>query len=272
VATAAHARTTVLPTAVKLAGSLGARVEGLDLSLPIDDETMEWVRAAFLEHCVLVFPRQAITPEQQVEFAARWGELERSAKPTADSPLLTEVAEAGSRQRHTDRWHSDMSFQECPPMASVLMARVLPSAGGDTMFANQYLAYEALSPGMQRLCDGLRAIHSGHPFAAVRGWNEETTPWQSHPVVRTHPETGRRALFVNTVFTTRFDDMTEAESAPLLTWLYAHCAQPNLTFRHHWSVGDLIMWDNRCVQHYAIHDYSGARRMHRASVSGDRPF
>jgi taurine dioxygenase len=140
------------------------------------------------------------------------------------------------------------------------------------MFANQYLAYDSLTPAMRQLLDGLRAVHTGAIFLRLAGADESAAPTAVHPVVRTHPETGRRALYVNAVFTSHFDGMTVEESQPLLQWLYAHCSQPNLTFRHRWSTGDLVMWDNRCVQHYAIHDYGDENRvMHRVTVLGDRP-
>jgi taurine dioxygenase len=256
-----------------LAGSLGAQIAGIDLAQSLDDETMKALRSAFVEHCVLTFPGQNLTPEAHVAFAARWGELHMMPMGHLEGhPHVIVVEPEGSKAGRTDTWHSDVSFQERPPMASFLLGRVLPSAGGDTMFANQYLAYESLSPAMRRLLDGLHAVHTGAIFVRLAGGDPSAAPASVHPVVRTHAETGRRALYVNAVFTSHFDGMTVEESRPLLQWLYAHCAQPNLTFRHRWRKGDLVVWDNRCVQHYAIHDYGDENRvMHRVTVMGDRP-
>jgi taurine dioxygenase len=256
---------------VSLAGSLGARVDGVDLSQDLDDQTTARLRAAWLEHLVLVFPRQQLTPAEQIAFARRWGVLAPVVGPSVkDHPEVGEIT--GHGVGRTDTWHSDVTFAEQPPMASLLLARSLPPAGGDTMFANQYLAYEILSPGMKRMLDGLRAIHTGAESARLLGGDVAAAPQFSHPVVRTHPETNRRALYVNRVFTSHFEDWTVDESAPLLEWLCTRCSQPNLTFRHTWSEGDLVMWDNRCAQHFAVWDYGDARRvMHRITVVGDRP-
>jgi len=264
-------RSTIEITA--LAGSLGARIDGIDLNQLINDDEMKSLRSAFLEHCVLVFPEQDITPEAHVAFAARWGELHMMPMGQVEGhPYVIVVDAAGSKAGRTDTWHTDVSFQEKPPMGSFLLARMLPDNGGDTMFANQYLAYESLTPAMRHLLDGLKALHTGAAFARLAGVDESAAPSAVHPVVRIHPETGRRALYVNAVFTSRFEGMTVEESRPLLHWLYAHCSQPNLTFRHRWHKGDLVLWDNRCVQHYAIHDYGEENRvMHRVTVVGDRP-
>jgi taurine dioxygenase len=268
--------TTAVPSTIEvtpLAGSLGAQIRGIDLREPLDDVTMKALRSAFLRYGVLVYPDQDLTPEEHVAFAARWGELHMMPIGNLEGhPHVIVVEPEGSKAGRTDTWHSDVSFQEEPPAISFLFARLLPGAGGDTMFANQYLAYDSLTPAMRQLLDGLRAVHTGAIFLRLAGADESAAPTAVHPVVRTHPETGRRALYVNAVFTSHFDGMTVEESQPLLQWLYAHCSQPNLTFRHRWSTGDLVMWDNRCVQHYAIHDYGDENRvMHRVTVLGDRP-
>jgi len=261
-------------TVTPLAGSLGAQIDGVDLSKPLADAIMDLLKAAFLDHGVLVYPRQELTPEQQAAFAARWGELH--LMPTLDSrldghPAIVEINFRGAKPS-TDTWHTDMSMNERPPMATFLLARQIPPAGGDTMFANQYLAYDQLSDGMKAMLEGLGAMHDGARFGPAAGLDPEKLPTSVHPVVRTHPETGRKALYVNAIFTRRFENMTVDESAPLLNWLFAYCSQPNFTFRHRWSVGDLVMWDNRCVQHFAIADYDSTQRtMNRATVLGDRP-
>ncbi|WP_185928861.1 TauD/TfdA dioxygenase family protein [Sphingomonas sp. IC081] len=259
-----------------LAGSLGAQVNGIDLRNPIDDATMSQLKAWFLEYCVLVYPKQDITPEQQAAFAARWGELHYM--PTVEArleghPAVIEIDYYGDIVPTTDVWHSDMTMEERPPMASLLLAKLLPPAGGDTIFANQYLAYDRLSAGLKAVLDGLKAVHDGELFGPLVDMDPADLPSNVHPVVRTHPETGRKSLYVNATFTRHFENMTVEESAPLLNWLYAHCSQPNFTFRHRWSEGDLLMWDNRCTQHFAIADYGTARRtMNRATVLGERPY
>ena len=266
-----HSSVAVTP----LGGALGARIDGLDLSLPVDDETMAFLSEAFLEHCVLVFPDQdRITPEQQVDFAGRWGEVHVMPTPDAclEGNLSVLVLDTHGEKPVTDKWHSDVTMEESPPLGSFLLARTVP-VGGDTIFANQYLAYEALSDGMKRMLEGLQAMHTGDVFARAGGYDPAKFPRNLHPVVRTHPETRRKALFVNRVYTTHFEDMTAEESAPLLEFLFEHSVQPNFTFRHKWTQGDLLMWDNRCLQHFAVADYgSNPRTMHRVTVLGDKPF
>ena len=269
----------------RLAGSLGAAIEGLDLAGPIGAETMAALREAFLEHLVLVFPGQAhITPEQHVAFARRWGALQRMpSRHIPGLPELMEIASYGgvrpgderpdlrahatARLARTDIWHSDQSYEPHPVIGSLLLARTLPEVGGDTMFANQYAAFETLSPGLQKMLRGLRAIHSGEGYYRVTGLDPDDAPRTAQPVALVHPETGRAALYVNRVWTTGFEDMSEEESRPLLDYLYAHAVEPPFTYRHRWTVGDLLMWDNRCVQHYAIDDYGTQTRvMHRATI------
>jgi taurine dioxygenase len=163
-------------------------------------------------------------------------------------------------------------MEECPPLGSFLLARTVP-VGGDTIFANQYLAYESLSEELRRVLDGLKAVHNGDVFAKSGGYDPGRFPSTVHPVVRTHPETGRKALFVNPVYTSHFEGMTKEESRPLLDFLCEHAVQPNFTFRHHWTQGDMLVWDNRCLQHFPVADYgSNPRTMHRVTVLGDRPY
>ena len=261
-------------TARRFGASLGARVEGIDLSQALDDGTFEHIRELFLEHLVLVFPNQRLGPEQQVAFAERWG------RPTVHPivphieghPAIVEIRNTGKARTLNEHWHSDVTFNERPPLATMLYALEVPKVGGDTQFANQYLAYEALSDGMRRLLDGVQAVHSGAGLAAVTGADRQAAPHAIHPVVRTHPETGRKALYVCRAFTQRFVDTSQAESRPLLDYLMTHAVRPDFTVRHAWSVGDVVLWDNRCVQHYAIHDHGDAPRLlHRTTIDGDRP-
>lgn len=268
----------------RLAGALGARVEGLDLAQDLSAATMHALRLAFLEHLVLVFPGQGhLSPAQHVAFARRWGVLQ--TMPAGHLPGQPELIEIASRGGHgsggrpggppheaaklarTDIWHTDQSYEPEPVVGSLLLAREIPAAGGDTLFANQYAAFEALSPGMQRLLHGLRAVHSGEGYYRLMGLDPALAPLTPQPVAMTHPETGRTGLYVNRVWTRHFEDMSPEESRPLLEYLYVHAVEPCFTFRHRWAVGDLLMWDNRCTQHYAVFDYGDATRvMHRATI------
>jgi taurine dioxygenase len=270
-------RTTVTPghSTRALGGSIGAEVGGLDLSAPLDESTARALRQLFLQHCVLVFPEQGhLSPAQQVAFARHWGELQTmpEGSPLLEGQREVFVLDFEGRKPPTDIWHSDLTLTARPPMSTILLGRVIP-VGGDTLFANQYLAYEQLSEGMKAILEGLRAVHTGKHWAkSAARFDEEELPHSVHPVVRTHPETGRKALYVNAAYASHFEGMTIDESRPLLEWLCTHSVQPNFTFRHRWSAGDLLMWDNRCLQHFAVADYGAAKRvMHRVVVLGDEP-
>jgi len=259
---------------VPLSGSLGAEVRGVDLA-SLGAGGFEAVHAAFLEHHVLAFRDQKLTPKQQIAFGRRFGELHvHPIVPHLPGyPEILAIVNLGKARTITETWHSDVSFERTPPMASGLYAIELPAAGGDTLFANQHEAWERLSDGMKHLLGGLRAIHTGAGLGAVTGkgdaWREHA---QTHPVVRTHPESGRKALYVNPAFTVAFESMTVAESQPLLRFLYEAGHAPDLCYRHRWLPGDLVLWDNRSVQHYAVHDHGDApRTLHRVTVIGDEP-
>ena len=260
---------------VPLSGSLGAEIRGVDVT-DLGDSQFSELRAAFLQHHLLVFRDQKLTPDQHVEFGERWGPLLiHPIFPHLDGhPPIIQIQNRGKKRTLTEVWHSDVTFEEKPPLGSMLYALEVPSAGGDTLFANQHKAFDQLSPGMQRMLERLRALHSGQLLGTIAGEGER---WQQHgqlhPVVRTHPETGRKALFVNRGFTIAFEDMSPEESAPLLRFLFQHATQPDLTCRHAWRRGDLVFWDNRSVLHYAIHDHDDApRALHRITVEGDAPF
>ena len=274
-----------------MAGALGADIVGVDLSRPLDDATFAAIERALHEYLVIFFHGQALTPEQHLALTRRFGPISRSPyiKHMEDYPdIIAVLKEADERKISTfgNAWHSDFSFLEEPPMGSVLYAREAPSHGGDTLFANMYAAYEALSPGLRRVLDGLNAIHTGKPYGiggvpqdlavsrsiGIERNNAEADREIAHPAVRVHPATGRKALFVNSIYTTRFEGMTAAESKPLLEFLYAHATQPEFTCRLRWRAGDLAVWDNRCTMHYAVNDYDGQRRlMHRTTIKGERP-
>ena len=267
-----------------IAGACGAEIDGVDLSQPMDEDTFETVERALLDHQVIFFRNQKLTPEQQKAFGRRFGELRVSDQyqPIDGHPEILEIVkEPDATGIVGNLWHCDESFMERPALGSILYMIECPDYGGDTMFANQYAAYEALSPGMQEVLSSLHAVYSDgtlgqrnqgrsmkvHPDADKRPSYEAV-----HPVVRTHPQTGRKCLFVHRPYTIRFDGMTEEESAPLLEYLYAHAARPEFTCRFRWDVGSVAFWDNRCAQHYALNDYAGVRRYgHRITIIGDVP-
>jgi len=267
------------------AGALGAQISGVDLAGPLRDETVAELRAAWLRHLVVFVRDQQLTPEQFLAFARRIGEpveypfvkgIDGFSEIIAVTKLPHETVNFGGI------WHSDTVYLERPPMATMLLAREVPPRGGDTMWSNMYAAYEALSPELQRVLGELHAVHSSAQADVSKtredrirdsGADRDTEYLSEHPVVRTHPETGRKALYVNVAHTTRFAGMTEEESRPLLEYLFAHSVRPELTCRFQWQVGSLAMWDNRATMHNPINDYHGyTRRMHRISLAGDVPF
>jgi len=268
-----------------VAGAIGAEVSGVDLSKDLDDATVAALRRAWLEHLVLFFRDQDLSPARFLAFARRFGEpIEYPfVKGLDDFPEIIPVLKLETeRVNFGGIWHSDTAYLDVPPMASMLVAREVPTAGGDTLFANMYLAYETLSDGMKRLLDGLVAVNSSAAADVSRTREDRLRDsarpdarkeYQAgHPVVRVHPETGRRALYVNSAHTVRFEGMTDEESAPLLRYLYQHQVRPELSCRFAWRPGSLALWDNRCAQHNAINDYQGHRRLlHRITLAGDKP-
>lgn len=272
-----------------IAGALGAEIGGVDLSRPLSDDRIGELRAALLKHHVIFFRDQHLTPEQHLNFGRRFGELQVHdfVEGMDDNEEILEVRkEADETLNFGGGWHTDVSYLERPALGSVLYAREVPEYGGDTMFANQHLAYEALSDGMKALLDGMTAVHSARrpygvnaPRAFYTGpssmqfrFTEDAHGEVEHPVIRTHVETGRKSLYVNRTFTIRFKDMTEAESAPLLEYLCDLAVRPEFTCRFRWQPNSIAFWDNRCVQHNAINDYHGQRRvMHRVTIEGERP-
>jgi taurine dioxygenase len=267
-----------------VAGALGAEISGLDLSQPLSDETLLALRRTWLEHLVIFFRDQELTPAQFLAFGRRFGDVIEYpfVKGLPDYPEIIPVLKLEhERVNFGGVWHSDTAYLDVPPMASMLVAREIPPHGGDTLFANMYLAYETLSDGMKTLLDGLVAVNSSAKADASRtredrmkdsGREVRKDYVAAHPVVRRHPETGRRALYVNVAHTVRFDGMTEEESAPLLDYLFRHQTRPEFTCRFRWRPGSIAFWDNRCAQHNAVNDYAGHRRLlHRITLAGDTP-
>ena len=253
------------------AGALGAIVTGVDLAHDVDAATFAALRDALLEHLVVCIRGQGhLTPEQHIEFSARWGPLEpHPYVPPIDG--YPEIMEVYDPNPITVTWHADFTYAKRPPAISLLLARIIPDVGGDTMFSNGYLAYEHLSPGLRETLGGLRAVHYATQMAIDKGMPEDEIV-NAHPVVRTHPETGRRSLFVNGNYTKHFEGWSEEDSAPLLEHLYRQFARFEYTWRHRWQVGDLLIWDNRCAQHAVVGDTGGQKRsLHRTTIAGDVP-
>lgn len=262
-------------TVTPLTGSIGAAVTGVDLKQPLDDAPLARLQRAFLEHCMLVFRDQNLSAGELQSFALRWGEPATTPmlKYLPDHPFVLRITNPGKAKTTTENWHYDSSFNERPPKLSMLSARIIP-VGGDTMWCNQYAAYERLTPAMQALLDGLRAHFVGTRIARFMGVDpKDVPPGRFHPIVRTHPETGRKALFVGHWETvTHFEGMSVEESRPLLDFLYQRSFVPDNLYRHSWRVGDLVIWDNRCTMHYAVHDYGDqARELDRITLKGDVP-
>ena len=269
----------------RIAGALGAEIHGVDLASELDAATIAALRRALLDHLVIFFRDQDLSPDRFLALARRFGTLAQYPliKSIEGYPEIIAVTKLEhERANFGGIWHSDTAYLETPAMGTLLLAREVPPVGGDTLFANMYLAYESLSEGMRRLLDGLTAVNSSTKADATKTREDRVRSGPTaesrkeflseHPVVRTHPETGRKALYVNVGHTTRFSGLTEAESAPILDFLFRHLAQPDFTCRFSWRIGSLAFWDNRATQHYPVNDYHGYRRvMHRITLAGDRP-
>jgi taurine dioxygenase len=270
-----------------LSSALGAQISGVDLSRDLSAEQRNAIEQALLEHQVLFFREQPITPQQQARFAARFGDLHIHPiypnVPGQPEVLILDTAVTDVRDNAV--WHTDVTFLPTPAMGAVLSAKQLPAYGGDTLWASGIAAFEALSRPMQSLLDGLSATHDftrsfplerfGTTAADLARWEEtrRKNPPLSHPVIRTHPVSGRKALFVNDGFTTRINELEPAESEAILKLLFAHTTRPEFTIRWRWQENDVAMWDNRVTQHYAVDDYRPQRRViHRATILGDVPF
>jgi taurine dioxygenase len=286
-----------LPFAVApLSGSIGAEITGIDLRRPLDDDTIAAIRSVWLDRKVVFFPGQHLTPEEHLGFATRFG------TPTEGHPVIpglkghpevfeidysaprelyANYGDVSTRRRGLD-WHTDVTFVARPPLGSILRAVVVPPAGGDTLFSDQQAAYDGLSSSLASFLETLTATHDGQ-FAFQKildhvgegSWEGETfTKLEPvvHPVIRTHPETGRKSLFVNPGFTSHINELEPAESDALLDYLYAHSVRPEYVVRRHWAAGDIGFWDNRTTQHSVVGDYGDAHRViQRVTLRGDAP-
>ena len=285
----------------RLDAPVGAEITGVDLSQPLDDDSFAAIRKAYAEHSVIVFRDQQLTPAQQIAFSRRFGELEIHVLKQFLLPgypeilVVSNIVEDGKPIGLADAgrvavWHTDLSYMKAPSAGSALYALEVPrnAAGeivGDTLFASTFLAYDALSPAMKQRLTGLKATHhmtkgydreADAPATRVRYDDSQRSqiPDQAHPIIRTHPVTGRKCIYINKLCVTGIVGMPESESDPLLEEIYAHCTQPQFIYQHKWRVGDLLMWDNCPLQHLAVPDYAlpQRRRMHRTTIRGSVPF
>jgi alpha-ketoglutarate-dependent taurine dioxygenase len=270
------------------AGSMGAEIAGVDLAGDLDNQTFDEIHRALLAHHLIFFRNQQLTPDSQAAFGRRFGPLNRHpyVKPLPEAPdVFAIVKEPDDIHHFGNGWHTDLSYTEKPALATMLYGVDIPPFGGDTLFTNLHQAYEALSDGMQQMLAGLTGVYSNArtygPDAArfKDGVKAMSVSQQAevnrveHPLIRTHPETGRKSLYFSELHLVGLKDMSDEESAPILTFLARHCARPEFTFRFRWEKGSLALWDNRCTAHYAIDDFAGMRReIHRVTVEGDRPF
>ncbi len=267
-----------------LAPALGAEVTGIDLRAPLTPEIQSTLRQGLLQYQVLFFRDQAIDPASHLALARVFGEPDpHPAYPTVPGFDAVNILESTvDKPTKIDSWHTDMTFLTCPPMGSILRAKVVPQVGGDTYFSSLFAAYDGLSERMRTYLAGMQAMHSfahgfRHSLAEPGGWERlgETvrkTPPVAHPVIRTHPESGRRAVFVNRLFTTHLIGVSEAESEAILHYLYDHIETPEYTCRFRWQPDSIAFWDNRATLHRPCNDYLPApRRMERVTIKGDRP-
>ena len=286
-----------------LSGVIGAEIRGVDLTTDLSDGTVAAIREQLLRHRVIFFPQQHLTPEQHSAFGSRFGELTPAHPviPGIDGhPEVFEIDYTKSRELYATygnvsrprsqggsqgvSWHTDVTFVERPPLGSILNAIVIPPSGGDTLWTNQVAAYEGLSAALRGFLDGLTAVHDGRAqFSELLKRREGGGEWEGdvydqlrpveHPVVRTHPETGERSLFVNAGFTSHIKELSVEESEHLLGFLYTHSTKPEYTVRYHWTAGDLAFWDNRTTQHAVVGDYGTQHRViQRVTIRGDRPI
>ena len=268
-----------------LTRGIGAEIFGVDLSQDLCESVVAEIRQILLDYCVIFFRDQDMTPEAQITFASKFGEpdIYPFVRGLDNYPQITPVLKLPDETVNFGGiWHSDTVYMDEPPMGTILYAKELPPMGGDTLFANQYQAYKDLSPPLRGFLDGLRAVNSAAKgtAAATRsdrvadaGTGENRVLEAIHPVVRTHPETGQKALYVNIGHTVRFEGMTVEESSPILEYLFQHQIKPEYCCRFVWSPGSVAFWDNRCAQHYPVNDYHGHKRLlHRITLKGEKPY
>ena len=264
-------------------GSIGAEIHGVNLSTDLSDAVFSEIRQTFIDHGLIFFRNQELTPDDHLRFAKRWGEINinRFFAKVEGYEQIAEVKKDSDQEINIGgAWHTDHSYDQIPAMGSILLARETPKTGGDTLFANMYRAYESLSDGLKGTLESMNACHSSrHVFGAHTGYAEASnqrignpelaTQDAIHPVIITHPESKRKALYVNPEFTVNFEGWTKEESQPLLSYLTEHSTRPENITRFNWEPGSIAFWDNRCTWHFALNDYPGEKRlMHRITVEG----
>ncbi len=248
----------------RVAGSLGAEVRGIDLSVPLDNTALATIQALLLEHLVLFFPEQHLDPTRHRAFAAQWGEMEIHPflRKVEGFPEIVELSSANGMV--ADDWHTDVTFSARPPIMSILNHIETPEVGGDTMWTNQYAVYESFSAPMRELLDGLTCINTARTYG-------EPQTRAEHPAVRVHPLTGRKCLYVNGTFSERFVELSFEESKHLIDFLRSYATHPRFSVRYQWTAGTIAMWDNRCTQHSVLNDFEGLRIIQRVTILGDLP-
>ncbi|WP_417516011.1 taurine dioxygenase [Minwuia sp.] len=271
-----------------IAGNIGAEIGGIDMAQPLGNQAFKEVHDALMAHQVIFFRDQDISPAEHVSFARQFGTLHVHpyAPHHPDHPEVLILKSSKKNRSAANVWHSDVTFEEEPPLGSILLAREVPEHGGDTMWANMYMAYEALSEPMKRYLEGLKARNTAGKASFEKAYDNLSDAEKleilkgrmaqegaEHPIVRTHPVTGRKALYVNAIFTQKIVGVSSKESRAILDFLFDHLKRPEFTCRFRWEKGSVAFWDNRCTQHYAVADYGDAtREMHRVTVNGDRPY
>ena len=254
----------------RLAAPLGAVIEGLDVK-SITQSDWEALNKLFCQYHVLVFPNQSLAPADHMAFAKHWGELVKFPYGGLENyPDIIELRNRGKRSDVNQHWHTDMSYNQAPPKLTMLYAHAAPPFGGDTAFANQHLAYHELTPAFKETINNLKAVHSAAGLARLYGQDEKEAARALHPLVRKHDESDKLALFACRSFTEKIDGWSRQESKALLEFLFDHSTKMEYQARHHWQAGDLVMWDNRSVLHYAVHDHGDQERViHRLQVVGE---
>jgi len=256
---------------------IGAEIFGVDLGKPLDEQTFAEIHRALMTHQVIFFRDQELTHDAHKAFGRRFGKLHvhSGVSGLAEHPEVVAIhADANSKFVAGENWHTDLSCDPAPPMGSILYMHTLPDDGGDTLFSSMYAAYEALSPAMKAFLAPLTAVHDGnHVYKALFPDSTKTYPRNTHPVIRTHPVTGRKLIYVNSSYTTHINELSEDESSAVLRFLYEHVKDPNFQVRFRWRKHSVAFWDNRCTQHFAVWDYfPETRSAFRVTVAGDKPF
>ena len=259
---------------IKELGPLGAEVIDIDLK-EINKDQLENIKNSFLEFSVLVFRNQSLNPKELKEISNLWGKpmAHPVFKGIEGHPEIIEIRNYGEKYHTNAHWHSDVTFEDSPPDATLLYSLVVPKKGGDTLFSNQYLAYDELEHDLKNVLEGKKAIHSNLGVLMLSGGDPKDAKTVEHPIFRTHPETGKKALYVTEAFVKEIKDIDKKDSQTKLEYLYSHATKDKYIYRHQWLKGDLVVWDNRCVQHYAEHGYGyNERTMHRLTTTGSKPF